>query len=41
MDNIKVNIAQNNEEKYIRNCLNQVIKNSKDYFILAYNNTAR
>ena len=40
MDNIKVNIAQNNEKKYIRKLLESSYQEFKRLFILAYNNTA-
>ena len=40
IDNIEVNIARNNEEKYIRKLLDSSYQGVKWLFVLAYDNTA-
>ena len=40
IDNTEVNIARNNEEKYIRKLLDSSYQRVKRLFVLAYNNTA-
>ena len=40
MDNIEVNIARNNEKKWIRDLLDSSYQGVKGLFVLAYNNTA-
>ena len=40
MDNVLVEITCNNEEKYIRELLDQSYQGFKRLFVLAYNNTA-
>ena len=38
MDNIEVNIARNNEKKYIKDLLDSSYQGVKRLFVLAYNN---
>ena len=40
IDNTEVNIARNNEEKYLRKLLDSSYQRVKRLFVLAYNNTA-